>query len=138
MLIEKWSTSEDVIVDQLVEISNAQLKSRHLITKLDQSTGDVLFDAIGAGLEVPDNAFFSSGPDSPLNQQADTEYWAWAEENHRNALVNGQAGISRITAEIFWPETGWVKRDYIRLLLPCVTFGGERRLFSANCTVKAA
>lgn len=132
-LVRVWRGGGRTDPEVLVRVATHRLKQRFMIIKaLDQ--GPLVFEALGRGLHIPDPRWLDQAVGRTFEDQPDRSYWAWAEKCHRKALASPRPTVNDIDAEIYWPGTGWVRRIYRRMLLPCVTRGGDRLMFCANST----
>ena len=132
-LVRVWHGGGRTDHEELVRVATHRLKQRFMIIKaLDQ--GPLVFEALGRGLHIPDPRWLDQAVGRTFEDQPDRSYWAWAEKCHRKALASPRPTVNDIDAEIYWPGTGWVRRIYRRMLLPCVTRGGDRLMFCANST----
>lgn len=132
-LMRAWQDSGRTDPQVLVRVATRRLNKRFMIIKaLDQ--GPLVFEALGRGLHIPDPRWLDQAVGRRFEDQPDRSYWAWAEKCHRTALDSPRPTVNDIDAEIYWPGSGWVRRIYRRMLLPCVTRGGDRLMFCANST----
>jgi hypothetical protein len=119
--------------EALVRVATRRLNQRFMLIKAHQE-GPLVFEALGRGLHIPDPRWLEQAIGRRFEDQPDRSYWAWAEKCHRTALASPGPTVNDIDAEIYWPGNGWVRRIYRRMLLPCVTQGGDRLMFCANST----
>ena len=132
-LVRVWHEGGRTDPEMLVRMATRRLRQRFMIIKALHQ-GPLVFETLGRGLHVPDPRWLEQAVGRRLEDQPDRSYWAWAEKCHRKALASPRPTVNDIDAEIYWPGTGWVRRIYRRMLLPCVTRGGDRLMFCANST----
>lgn len=135
-LVGAWHGGGRLDPEMLARVATRRLNQRFMVIRAVDH-GPLVFEALGRGLQVPDRRWLQHAVGGRLRDQPDRSYWAWAEKCHRTALVSPRPTVNDIDAEIYWPGTGWVRRTYRRMLLPCVTRGGDRLMFCANSTASS-
>ena len=129
-LLAVWADGGQRDIEQLLRYSKKNLLSRHFVIKA--AGGDLIFDSIGEGVKVPKREWQNEALGRSITAQADTDYWSWVAARQQMVLVSGEPFVSDVQADIYWPDSGWVTRDYRRIILPCASKDGTARLFIAS------
>jgi hypothetical protein len=133
MLLDRWSEmGTETPVAVLLPLVEELMAARYFMVKRTE-IHDLVFDVVGSGLQVPDKDWHKSAVGRTVESQPDKECWEWAARNHHSVLDVGAPKVTDITAEIYWPESGWVQRSYRRLLMPCISADGMAGVLSTNC-----
>jgi hypothetical protein len=129
-LFEIWRTTQRDAPQSLRSYAAEHVDGRFGMSEM--TGGDLIFADIGDNRHIPDPAWRQRAIGTALARQPDADYWGWVACQHRLADLSQQPSVSMVDTEIYWPRTGWVRRHYVRLLLPCVTTKGQRLVFTAN------
>lgn len=90
----------------------------------------------GAGLRIPDPHFTHRMPGTHISGFPDHRYAAWVTATYAAVSTADQPDYSDVSAQIFWPDSGLVQRNYRRMLLPWRASDGRRFLLSVNRPLK--
>lgn len=133
-LLNYWLAHKGICESQeLAQIADQHLASRFLSIKPLNDARDYRISNVGDGILIPDAHWLKTARGKAIREQPDTTYFRWVVSTYDTALTSGRPDLANVTASIFWPAKGWVKRKYTRLLLPCAGREGLH-LFSANST----
>jgi hypothetical protein len=129
-LFDVWRSTQRGAPEALRSYALEYLDGRFGMSEM--TGGELLFAEIGDNRHIPDPAWRQRAIGTALARQPDADYWGWVACQHRLADLSQQPSVSMVDTEIYWPKTGWVRRHYVRILLPCVTTDGQRLVFTAN------
>jgi hypothetical protein len=134
-IIELWTGKQGKLdANELISLAEEHVSGRYL--RINVSDGEFTIAAIGYGLQIPPNARRSLHQGQRISDQRDEIYFAWVSSTYRTAIESGRPDFAHICASIFWPEVGWTRKEYSRLLLPCVDNHMSTYLFLANISVR--
>lgn len=133
IILKYWSDlGERTPIAKLLPIVERVVGARYFAVKRTDAH-QLVFDVVGSGIQVPDKSWIKSVIGRTVESQPDKECWEWA-ANHHHAVLDARAPkVTDIGAEIYWPSSGWVRRSYRRVLVPCLAIDGTVGVLSANC-----
>jgi len=133
-LLRRWAEAGGKLwFDDYAAIIKEHLGNRFVLARVADNNRIVVM-AVGGGLRIPNQSWFTSVVGSDLEYQPDRAYGRWANDAYARVYRGQQPAISDCDADIYWPGEGWVRRKYRRLIIPGTTRDGERYLLSTNCT----
>jgi hypothetical protein len=130
LLVEAWSSGMRG-AEKLTTVANELLNGRFIVAEADGASDDLCIVAQGRDFNLIGQNWLSRVPRLRIADWPDIAYGRWVEQSYRRAWQGAEPLIDDLDCIIQWPQLGRRRHRYTRLILPCRSASGSRRLLGA-------
>jgi hypothetical protein len=130
LLVEAWSSGMRG-AEMLATVANELLNGRFIVAEADGASDDLCIMAQGRDFNLIGQNWLSRVPRLRIADWPDITYGRWVEQSYRRAWQSAEPLIDDLDCIIQWPQLGRRRHRYTRLILPCRSASGSRRLLGA-------